>query len=123
MHGLEITHWNLRRPDGTSLVSLMSASHWSADQGRAVRRVATCYSGEETAGRICRTALRESYGDLTATGSGLRREYRGRRSGAAACDRSDEATRCSERVAIAIIECASWRTAPVIGQVGSRPVD
>src|SRR5215813_9011875 len=38
MHELEITCWNLRRPDGTSLVSLMSASHGSAD--RAVRQVA-----------------------------------------------------------------------------------
>jgi hypothetical protein len=40
MHGLEITRWNLCRPDETSLISLMSASHWSADQGRAVRQVA-----------------------------------------------------------------------------------
>jgi len=40
MHGLEITQWKLCRPDGTGLVSLMSAFYWSPDQGRAVRQVA-----------------------------------------------------------------------------------
>jgi hypothetical protein len=79
--------------------------------------------GRKPRAGLCRTVLRQSYGDLRATGSWLRREYRDRRRGAAACDRSDGATRCSERVAIAIVEGATWRTAPVIGRVGSRPVD